>query len=595
MANDAAAPQRNLASTSALIAKAAFQRLATARLEPTPENYARAWMEAGGPPADAVPPPAARPLFEALLARALGDERALQAELLGLLTQGRWSIAARRFAAMASPGESESTWATLIEQVVRGVERGSRQWTTARKKESLKHVLDGSRGDAARLRERLGHLVASWERGSDGDAGEAADSASPPTGLTVPGALAESAAATTAWPALGGELMQSLGAGLPADERVARELALGLAGLSQRLVREGAEPSLVREISAACADARELFTRRHHLVGELTRLVRELTEGLTDLAENESWAQGQAMALREHLGDADTAPSVRGVRAAGALLTQTRRQQQSLKAERDRAREALRVLVASLMSELAQLGGHTGQFGDDLARYTDTLESGTPPEDLASLVHDMLAKARAVQAEVNDAGTRLAAGQAEALNLTSRVLELESELRRLADEVSTDALTQVANRRGLQQAFDQERARAERDGSALAVALIDIDNFKRLNDSLGHAVGDEALKALAAQTRAALRPVDHLARFGGEEFVVLLPATDLTEGAETLTRLQRQLSMSLFMHEGKEVFVTFSAGVTVWRAGEGLDETIERADGALYVAKRSGKNRTCSA
>ena len=127
------------------------------------------------------------------------------------------------------------------------------------------------------------------------------------------------------------------------------------------------------------------------------------------------------------------------------------------------------------------------------------------------------------------------------------------------------------------------------------MALIDIDNFKKLNDSLGHSVGDEALVALAARVRAALRPVDHLARFGGEEFVLLLPATDIGEAQQALTRLQRELSASLFMHEGREVFVTFSGGVTAWRAGEGLDAAIERADEALYEAKRTGKNRTCVA
>ena len=95
--------------------------------------------------------------------------------------------------------------------------------------------------------------------------------------------------------------------------------------------------------------------------------------------------------------------------------------------------------------------------------------------------------------------------------------------------------------------------------------------------------------------RAALRPVDHVARFGGEEFVLLLPATDIDRAQEALTRLQRELTASLFMHEGREVFVTFSGGVTAWRVGEALDAAIERADEALYEAKRTGKNRTCVA
>ena len=95
--------------------------------------------------------------------------------------------------------------------------------------------------------------------------------------------------------------------------------------------------------------------------------------------------------------------------------------------------------------------------------------------------------------------------------------------------------------------------------------------------------------------RGRLRPVDHLARFGGEEFVVLLPATPRADAQQALTRLQRSLSASLFMHDDKEVFVTFSAGVTQWNPGEPLEAALERADEALYEAKRTGKNRTCAA
>ncbi len=199
---------------------------------------------------------------------------------------------------------------------------------------------------------------------------------------------------------------------------------------------------------------------------------------------------------------------------------------------------------------------------------------------------------------VASARERLAAEHARTSALESRVLGLESELRRLSDEVSTDALTQVANRRGLAQAFEQESARVQREGAdqaPLAVGLIDIDNFKKLNDSLGHAAGDVALQSLAARVKEWLRPVDHIARFGGEEFVLLLPGTPVAEAQQVLTRLQRRLSASLFMHEGQEVFVTFSAGVTAWRPGEAVDAALARADEGLYEAKRTGKNRTCTA
>jgi diguanylate cyclase len=143
------------------------------------------------------------------------------------------------------------------------------------------------------------------------------------------------------------------------------------------------------------------------------------------------------------------------------------------------------------------------------------------------------------------------------------------------------------------QTFEIARANMERDGKPLAISLLDVDNFKRLNDELGHQAGDEALRSLAAAVSKSLRPFDVVARFGGEEFVVMLPATSTTEGQQILTRMQRSLTEGLFLHEHKTVFVTFSAGVTAYRSGETIEQALERADEALYEAKRTGKNRTC--
>ena len=266
--------------------------------------------------------------------------------------------------------------------------------------------------------------------------------------------------------------------------------------------------------------------------------------------------------------------------------------------ERAQARDALKDMVRQVLAELGELGSATDRFGDKVAGYAQAIEAAESLDSLAAAVREMLVESRTVHEVVAGARDRLAAEHARAGALQSRVLGLEAELRRLSDEVSTDALTQVANRRGLARAFDQETARVLRDGvdeAPLAVGLIDIDNFKKLNDSLGHAAGDVALQSLAARVKEWLRPVDHIARFGGEEFVLLLPATPVADAQQILTRLQRRLSASLFMHEGQEVFVTFSAGVTGWRPGETVEAALARADEGLYEAKRTGKNRTCIA
>jgi diguanylate cyclase len=175
--------------------------------------------------------------------------------------------------------------------------------------------------------------------------------------------------------------------------------------------------------------------------------------------------------------------------------------------------------------------------------------------------------------------------------LEREVSRLEEQLAAASAEMVTDHLTQTMNRRGLEVAFTGAVERALQSGESLALALLDIDDFKKLNDALGHHAGDEALRHLAMLLKERLRPSDAVARYGGEEFVVLLPGANLSNAQETLVRLQRELALQVFLHDTGRRFITFSAGVTMVRPDERLATAIGRADDAMYRAKRDGKNR----
>jgi diguanylate cyclase len=177
----------------------------------------------------------------------------------------------------------------------------------------------------------------------------------------------------------------------------------------------------------------------------------------------------------------------------------------------------------------------------------------------------------------------------------AEIMKLHQELDRVSIQARHDPLTGALNRKGLEEALEREISTVRRKDTPLCTALLDIDNFKKINDTLGHTTGDEALKHLATVARECMRPQDTLARFGGEEFVILLPDTPLDKGIEAMTRLQRELTKRFFLTGTEKILITFSAGVAQLAPEEAGMEAIRRADQAMYLAKRAGKNRVLGA
>jgi diguanylate cyclase (GGDEF)-like protein len=172
--------------------------------------------------------------------------------------------------------------------------------------------------------------------------------------------------------------------------------------------------------------------------------------------------------------------------------------------------------------------------------------------------------------------------------LARRNEELQELAGKLEELATHDALTGVFNRRKLDEVMQAEIERTKRYGSPLSLVILDADHFKRVNDRFGHEAGDQALVALAQELRAGIRAVDVLARWGGEEFIVLCPAIDLGEAAELAERLRAGAAALDLGPTGR---LTISLGVAQYRVGEAMRELFGRADAALYRAKRRGRDR----
>ncbi|MEO8121802.1 MAG: GGDEF domain-containing protein, partial [Rhodoferax sp.] len=259
------------------------------------------------------------------------------------------------------------------------------------------------------------------------------------------------------------------------------------------------------------------------------------------------------------------------------------------------AQEEMRQMLATFIERLSQTTESTSAFHAQLETNARLIEQAKTMADIAPVLKDVVGATRSMAHDSLMARDELRGMREKAHATEAELVKLHQELDRVSALARHDSLTGALNRKGLDEALERELSNVRRKDTPLCMAMLDIDNFKKLNDTLGHIAGDAALTHLATVAREAMRPQDTLARYGGEEFVILLPDTLLDNGIEAMTRLQRELTKHFFLAGTEKVLITFSAGVAQLAANESGVEAIKRADQAMYLAKRTGKNRVLGA
>ncbi|SDH33067.1 diguanylate cyclase [Pseudomonas benzenivorans] len=247
--------------------------------------------------------------------------------------------------------------------------------------------------------------------------------------------------------------------------------------------------------------------------------------------------------------------------------------------------------------------GAARELDSELRQQVDGLHSSvqqaTDLDSLKGLVenrlHGLLGTMQQYQQQ-RDQREQAVAGRLQ--TLVERVASMEQEakgfrqhLEEQRQKALLDPLTGLPNRAAWNERLELEQARWQRYGGDLLLAVLDIDHFKRINDEYGHLAGDKVLKIIAGELHKRLRKTDFIARFGGEEFVLLMPATPLAGGQQLLETLRAAIEACPFHFKGERVVITLSAGIGAFAAGVRSDQVFERADQALYRAKRSGRNR----
>ena len=245
----------------------------------------------------------------------------------------------------------------------------------------------------------------------------------------------------------------------------------------------------------------------------------------------------------------------------------------------------------------------TRSFNQQLRDQVSDLQSSVQEaSDLESLKQALEQRLEGLLQSVSNHQRQRDSSEAEVAErlqgLVRRVAEMEQEAQQFREHIEEqrqksllDPLTGLPNRAAWIERLELEVARRQRYGGQLLLAVLDIDHFKRINDGYGHLAGDRVLKIIAGELSKRLRKTDFMARFGGEEFVLLIPATPLAGGVQLLETLRAAIEACPFHFKGEPVTITLSAGIAEFRDGETPEAAFERADQALYRAKGAGRNR----
>jgi diguanylate cyclase len=559
------------AATPSDIARETLKQLAARKLPPTPSNYARLYAQiAGESTEEAFPTESLRGLAHAL-PRGTPALLNLSRQFERAIAQGSWAALRQNLAqALTELVDSELPWASLLLELLReidperaGAQRGTRQL-------QLLQLL-AQPMESAQLHRRLDALLRDWRRPR-----------------SEPPVATPRAATADGLPQLLAQLLREGVAPVlstqPALAQEARLLAEQLAAQPQEIPA----PLLASQLGRFASGLDLAWQSEAALREALTDVLRLIIDNIRLLVAEDNWLHGQLGLLADALqGSLD----VRVLEDVARRLRRVIDKQSHLARQISDAQQRLKTMLAGFIERLGELTDSTGDYSSVLEQSAQRIAGAASLDELADVVQELLQHTEQTRATAARSASQLAQLREQVETANQSVLVLQRELRETSELVRVDPLTGALNRKGLDEALEREIARMQRTGQRLCVVVLDLDNFKEINDTHGHLVGDEVLVHIATVLRETLRGNDSVVRFGGEEFVLLLPGIGVDEARSVVSRLQRELTKKFFLANAQKLLLTFSAGVTAFTPDEDPAAVIDRADKAMYAAKHAGKNR----
>lgn len=579
---------QNNAMQPSEIARETLRQLAMRRVPPTPDNYQTLYNEIAGIKAPETFPQGALKQIVTAMPAATAEQVRYGRLLENAVASGSWEELREALEEIFERGGGDPLpWGVMLKDLLTQLEVRSTTITQAKKRESLDHVLRAS-GSPETLFQRLQNVLRHWSR----------NTASPdmPPVETVEGEAQEEAKPTivVAKP-ITNELREMLARVLEEPLHALLHDAPELSEQSLQMARTVRAAMHERQVNDMMSQLKQFSYRvsyaaedQAELKAELVGILQLLIQNIGEIVVDEQWLHGQITSVSDLLAkplDLRTLDSVE------RQLKDVIYKQSALKRSLLEANDRLKQMLATFVDRLGDFSSTTGDYHDKIEACATRISQARDIAEVSAVLEEVMRETRNMQINTARSHDDMNTMRRRVTDAEHEVQRLMSELSQASEMVRVDPLTGALNRKGMDEVMQREVARTRRQNAPLALALLDLDNFKQINDQLGHRTGDLALQHLATVTRETLRPQDTLVRFGGEEFVIVLPDTGMEEAVKAMERVQRELTRRYFLSDNNKLLITFSAGVSVLGADEEPVEAIRRADQAMYLAKRAGKNR----
>ncbi len=589
-----------------VIARETLKQMMARRMPPSPENYRAIYNEIAGipdQPPDFFPEHQLKSLLLTLPKETPAQQR-LARQLEQALKEENWEDYRKPLVEFIREQSSETSlaWSDLISDLLKQWEAKQSGLTPARKRESLDRVLSAGGKNNELLFSRLQNLTRSWAMheaapedielaGGIPETGEAPGAAASPKTPTAGSSLSRASELLPELREVFAFTLENIVAAQLEEEPELVVQTRAFATAVRNASSLKAINELLQDIKRFAFRLEFVTEDRNELRSGLLKLLQLMIENISELVVDDRWLNGQIEVVRDIVA---RPMNLRTINDAEQRLKEVIFKQSQLKHSLMEAKEALKQMLAGFVDHLSEFADSTSDYHDKIENCVAKISRAEDISQLEDVLADVIKETRIVQLNAQRSRDDLRVTKRRVEEAERRINELQDELDKASMLVRHDQLTGALNRRGLEEIMDNEAARANRRKSPLCIALLDVDNFKKLNDSFGHGAGDAALIHLVSVIRETLRPQDTLARLGGEEFVILLPDTVVEDASKALTRLQRELTKRYFLNNNEKILITFSAGLTEYRSNDTQASVIKRADEAMYTAKKTGKNRVVS-